>query len=93
MRSLLVLVLLTSPALADTPKTKTAETMHADDCAVARKANKTCELTFTTADTIDGNSPTASGTTVATIPTGKEPSLIRVRHDFVVEIIKSAEDL
>ena len=92
MRSLLVLFLLTSPALADAPKTKTAETMHRDDCAAARKAHKTCELKFEN-ETLVGNSPGGDGTTVATLPTGKEPSMIHVRREFIVEIIKSAEDL
>jgi len=67
--------------------------MHADDCAAARKSNKTCVIDMGKGDDVEGNSPTAGGTTVGVIQTGKEPSMIRVRHDFIVEIIKSAEDL
>ncbi|HEY1554131.1 MAG TPA: hypothetical protein VGF94_04815 [Kofleriaceae bacterium] len=95
MRSLLVLVLLTAPALADSkhePKSKSAETKHSDDCAAARKAHQDCVLTFEN-NVIEGNSPTGGGTTVATLPTTKQPSLLPIRHDFIVEIIKSAEDL
>jgi hypothetical protein len=44
-------------------------------------------------DTVDGNSPNATGSTVGVIGTMKEPSLLPIRRDFIVEIIKSAEDL
>lgn len=66
--------------------------MHADDCAAARKAGKTCVLDMGN-DDIVGAVPDASGIGVAVIVTPKQPSLIRYRRDFIVEILKSAEDL
>jgi hypothetical protein len=91
MRSCLVLVLLTAPALAE-PKTKTAEAMHTDDCANARKQGKTCVLTIEN-EHVQGGVPTANATGVAVIETGRQPSLIRLRREFIVEMIRSAEDL
>jgi hypothetical protein len=42
---------------------------------------------------VEGGVPTAHGTSVAVIQTTKQPSLIKLRKDFIVEILKSAEDL
>ena len=91
MRSLLVLVMLTAPAMAE-PKTKSPEAMHTDDCARARKQNKTCVLDMKGTD-VAGAVPGGNGTTYVAPPTTKEPSMIRLRKDFIVEIIRSAEDL
>jgi len=91
MRTMLVLWMLTAPAMADS-KTKTAEAMHADDCAKARKANKTCVLTIED-EKVNGSVPTGDGVGVAVIGTAKHPSLVKPRQDFIVEILKSAEDL
>lgn len=90
MRSWLVLMLLTAPAVAD--PAKSAETMHTDDCAKAHAAGKTCVLNMGTED-LKGNSVTPDGSAVRVVQTTKEPSLIKLRKDFIVEIIKSAEDL
>ena len=90
MRSLLVLVMLTAPALAE-PR-KSAEAMHTDDCAKARKAGKTCVLTIEN-EQVQGGTPSGTGVSVGVIETGKQPSLIRIRHEFITEIIRSAEDL
>lgn len=92
MRSLIVLVLMTAPALADTAKPKTAETMHTDDCARARAQHKQCVLNIDD-EKVTGGVATATGTGVAVIQTTKQPSLVRPRQDFIVEIIRSAEDL
>ena len=92
MRIAIVLLLLTGPALADPPKAKTAEAMHTDDCARARKLGKTCVLDMK-GDSIKGNSPTAGGTAIGAIELAKMPSLVHPRTDFIVEILRSAEDL
>lgn len=45
------------------------------------------------ADNIDGDRINPDGTTIFGIPAAKQPSLIRVRSDFISEILKSAENL
>jgi hypothetical protein len=91
MRSLLVLIMLTAPAMADS-KAKTAEAMHTDDCAKARKANKPCVLTIED-EKVTGGTPTANGIGVAVIDSTKHASLVKPRQDFIIEILKTAEDL
>src|SRR2546423_15698579 len=89
MRSLLVLMMLTAPALAN-PKTKAPEAMHADDCARARKQGKTCVLDMTD-EKVQGNAPLATGSGVSVIDPGKQPGLIRLRTGFLVAVIRPAE--
>jgi hypothetical protein len=74
-------------------KTTDASRMASDDCARARKQNKTCVLDMGKGDDIEGNSPTAGGSAIGIIQFTKAESLIRIRRDFIVEILKSAEDL
>jgi hypothetical protein len=92
MRTLVILATLLAPALASAAPGKTAEQKHADDCAAARKANKTCVLDMGKED-LTADKPVGDGIGVGVITTGKEPSLIHIRRDFIVEIIKSAEDV
>jgi hypothetical protein len=92
MRNLLLattLLLAPTLALADTAD---VSKMKSDDCARARKQNKTCVLDMGKED-IEGGAPTATGTSVGIIKFGTVASLIRIRKDFIVEILKSAEDL
>jgi hypothetical protein len=42
---------------------------------------------------LTADKPVGEGIGVGVITTGKEPSLIHIRRDFIVEIIKSAEDV
>jgi hypothetical protein len=92
MRILLTATLLagfSASALAETPD---VTKMNSDDCARARKANKTCVLTIED-EKVDGKTPTAGGG-VITIPLDpKHSSLIRIRRDFIVEILRSAEHI
>ena len=90
MRILFALLLL--PALASAEPAKTAEQKHEGDCAAARKANKTCVINMGSED-LTADKPVGEGIGVGVITTGKEPSLIHIRRDFIVDIIKSAEDL
>jgi hypothetical protein len=92
MRLLFYLPILLVPALAAANPTKTAEQKHSDDCAAARKANKTCVLDMSKEE-LTADKPAGDGIGVGVITTGKEPSLIHLRRDFIVEILKSAEDL
>lgn len=69
-----------------------ASRMVTDDCALARKAGKTCVLDVPAED-IGGRVATADELTVRILGFGKAPSLVRVRRDFIPQILKTAEDL
>ena len=86
------IALLLAPALAAAAPAKTAEQKHADDCAAARKANKTCVLDMGKEE-LTGDKPVGTGVGVSVIKIEKEPSLLPLRTDFIVEIIRSAEDI
>ena len=92
MRTLVILATLLLPALASADPGKSAEQKHTDDCAAARKANRTCVLDMGTEE-LTADKPVGDGIGVGVITTGKEPSMLPVRRDFIVEIIKSAEDV
>lgn len=99
MRTLLVLTLALAPAVAAADstapppsRTPDASKMQADDCARARKQNKTCVLDMGGED-ITGNAPAATGAAIGAITFGKATSLIRIRRDFILEILKTAEDV
>lgn len=97
MRSFLIAAaLLATPTLAaaddGVSRTIDAVKMKNDDCARARKQNKTCVLDMGKED-IEGTTPTAGGAAIGIIQFGKAESLIRIRRDFIVEILKSAEDI
>ena len=82
-----VLVLATvAPALAD------VETTVQSDCARARKANRVCELTLE-AEAVNGERPGAGESEVAIATFVRHSSLIRLRRDFIAEMLKTAEDL
>ena len=91
MRTLVIAVLLL-PALAAAEPTKSAAQKHTDDCAAAVKAHKTCVLDMGKEE-LTGDKPVGQGVGVAVIKIEKEPSMITLRRDFIVEILKSAEDL
>jgi hypothetical protein len=102
MRILLVAALLLAPALAAAdakspppPANRTADPakMKTDDCARARKQNKTCVIDMGKAEDITGSAPTAGGSTVGLVRFGAAASLIRIRRDFITEILRAAEDL
>jgi hypothetical protein len=93
MRTLLVAALLCGPALAYADdRTPDAKAMHTDDCAQARKHNKACVIDMGKDDDITAKTPTHEEPLLF-LDYFKSSSLIRVRRDFIVEIIKSAEDL
>ena len=94
MRSFLITLLIAIPttAMAQPSKAADVETMATDDCARARKAGKTCVLTIDETD-IEGGAPTAGETKIDALVIFKNSSLIRLRRDFIPEILKSAEDI
>jgi hypothetical protein len=83
------LVLVPALAFADTPD---AQRMKTDDCARARRQNKTCVLDMGT-ETLEGNVGRGEGERIDLIQFGKAASLIHIRRDFILEILKSAEDV
>jgi hypothetical protein len=91
MRTLVIAVLLL-PALAVAEPTKSAAQKHTDECAAARKANKTCILDMGKEE-LTGDKPVGTGVGVAVIKIEKEPSLIHLRRDFIEQIIQTADDL
>ena len=92
MRNLLagLLVLAATTAFAD--PTPDVTKMNKDDCARARAQNKTCVLTIED-EKVDGSRPTHTESTILIQQFIDHSSLIRIRHDFIPEILKSAEDL
>ena len=90
MRILFAILLV--PVIAAADPAKTAEQKHEGDCAAARKAHKTCVIDMGKEE-LTADKPVGDGIGVGVIQTGKEPSMIHIRRDFIVEIIKSAEDL
>jgi hypothetical protein len=80
------------PRPSSKPVPKTAEQMHVDDCAKATKAGRTCVLDMA-GDSLTGEAPKGDGMTSTGLVFLEGASLIRLRRDFITEIIKSAEDL
>jgi hypothetical protein len=91
MRILLAALVALIPATA-LAEIKAPERMKTDDCARARKVNKTCELTIEP-ERVNGKIVKNDLPPVVAVDWGKAGSLIRLRKDFVTEILKSAEDL
>ncbi|HUS33022.1 MAG TPA: hypothetical protein VMZ53_31180 [Kofleriaceae bacterium] len=91
MRYLLLAALLV-PSIAFADTAPDVSKMKSDDCARARKANKTCVLDMG-GETLEGEKVTATGTAVNARQFAVLGSLIRIRKDFITEILKSAENV
>ena len=91
--TVLVIPLMASAAaaFADPRPTETSR-MVTDDCAIARRAHKTCVLDVPAED-VDGTVPAVDDIAVRILSFGKAGSLIRIRRDFIPEVVKAAEDL
>ena len=94
MRFLLAALLLAPTIAAADDKAPTPQLPQgtADDCARARRLNKVCELTIGE-EQIEGGVSRPDGTGFYARGFAYLNSLIRIRRDFIPEIIKSAEDL
>lgn len=92
--ALLLAVAVAAPAaaLAQPAKGPDVETMATDDCARARKAGKTCVLKIED-ETIEGGVVTPGGIDGSFVTFGGHESLIRIRFDFIKEILRTAEDI
>jgi len=102
MRTLLAAALAAAAALASSfaaadpaPAAKTPDVrqMHTDDCAHARAAQRTCVIDMGKGESVNGSTPSGDGFVKAFIQINPDTSLIRLRRDFIVEILKTAEDL
>jgi hypothetical protein len=80
-----------SDATAATRPTE-ATRMVTDDCAIARRAGKTCVLDVPAED-VGGKTPVADDIAVRITRFGTSQSLIRLRRDFIPEIVRAADDL
>ncbi|HEX4454574.1 MAG TPA: hypothetical protein VH143_27120 [Kofleriaceae bacterium] len=95
MRLAIAMMLVSAAAFADPaakPKLPDAKQMHADDCAKARAANRTCVLDMS-GETVDGAGVTPNGSTTTVIRFPPNSSLIHVRTEFIEQILRTAEDL
>jgi hypothetical protein len=80
-----------SPPARSEPRATEPTRMVTDDCARARKAGKTCELTLPPED-IGGAAVAPDDIALRLLRFGQAGSLIHIRRDFIPEIVKSAED-
>lgn len=87
-----LLALVPAAALADTAPTSDVKKMNTDDCARARAAGKTCVINIEGID-VEGLKVGSTGERFTAPDFGRAGSLIRLRRDFIPEILKSAEDL
>ena len=85
--SLVMLVMLVGVASADEPKTGGAAPKGDNG------GNGKVKVYDFSGDTIEGDLIKPEGSTVDARDFAKHSSLIRIRKDFIPEIIKSAEDL
>ncbi len=91
-RILLASLLLAAPAVALADAPADAKKMTTDDCAKARAQNKTCVISIEGID-VEGIGGKGQGERIDVLDLGRHRSLIRIRMDFIAEILKSAEDL
>jgi hypothetical protein len=66
--------------------------MVTDDCAAARKAGKTCVLVVPPED-VRGDRPGAGDIDIRIRRFDPAGSLIRLRRDFIPEIVRAGEEL
>lgn len=88
----LLLVLIPTYAFAQPRPTSDPQKMHNDDCARARKLGKPCVLNIE-AEEIEKGVVKPDGTDIGVRDPSKFPSLVRIRTEFIAEIIKSANDI
>jgi hypothetical protein len=102
MRRLAALALLTAlaappvladPAPAPSPDHRPAATRaEASECARARKAGKPCQLTIEP-EQVGGGRPTPDGTDLRLRRFDPMGSLLRLRMEFIDQIVKAADEL
>ncbi|HEY6177098.1 MAG TPA: hypothetical protein VIX73_21725 [Kofleriaceae bacterium] len=92
MRALVLAILAVASAAAADPRPTAPASDARGDCARARKAGKTCELTIEAED-VGGSKPDPGGSDIRTRRFEPAGSLLRIRRDFIDAIVKAADDL
>jgi hypothetical protein len=99
MRRVPVLVLLTAlaapPVLADPapPEQRpAANRTEAGDCARARKAGRPCQLTIEP-EQVGGDRPVPDGTDLRLRRFEPAGSMLRLRREFIDQVVRSADEL
>jgi hypothetical protein len=85
-------VMLSSSGRADPIPGGDVTTMATDDCARARLAGKLCVLEIP-AEEVAGQLPGSTDAVIRLVWVDSARSLMRLRRDFIPEILKTAEDL
>jgi len=80
------------PVLADPAPPAPAPRTEAADCAQARKAGRPCQLTIE-AEQVGGDRLVPDGTDLRLRRFEPAGSLIRLRREFIDQIVKSADEL
>jgi len=84
---------LADPAPAPSPERRPAATRaEASECARARKAGKPCQLTIEP-EQVGGDRPVPDGTDLRLRRFEPMGSMIRLRMEFIDQIVKTADDL
>ncbi len=92
MRILLAALIALVPVAAFADAPSDVKKMTTDDCARARTSGKTCVINIEGID-LEGRGVGGSGERLSAPEFARANSLIRLRRDFIPEILKSAEDL
>lgn len=90
-----VTALAASPVLADPAPSEPRPAggrSEAGDCARARKAGKACQLTIEP-EQVGGDRPTPDGTDLRLRRFEPAGSMLRLRREFIDEIVKSADEI
>jgi hypothetical protein len=85
-----LVALAASPAVA---QKEDSRDLASQDCERARKAGKACVLTFGVGEDIEGGVATGEGEGIDVRDITTFSSLIRIRSEFIAEIIRAAEDI
>lgn len=91
--AILAILLFPLTVRAEPEKAPDAAKMHTDDCAQARKQHKTCIIDMGKGEEVDGSGVSPKGIAVDVLSTMEHASLVHVRRDFIIEILRTAEDL
>jgi hypothetical protein len=87
-----LLVFVPTYALAEPSSSSDPKKMRTDDCARARKLGKTCVIDMP-AEVLEEGVAKPDGIGIDARDFADHKSLVRIRWDFIAEILKSANDI